>query len=91
MPSTPAPAAVALINKLKSLTSELEKGADVTTINEALGLSRQLTGALSRPEDVAAELIFTVGSSPASLASFVLGLMEVGSRSFRSRPRSPWR
>lgn len=76
MSATPAPAAVALINQLKSLTSELEQGADVTTINKAVGLSRQLTGALSRPEDVAAELIFAVGSfSPASSASFyVLGL-----------------
>ncbi|KAJ2976783.1 hypothetical protein NUW58_g8002 [Xylaria curta] len=59
MSSTPAPAAVGIIDKLKSLSSELEQGASVTTQNEALLLARQLTASLSRPEDVAAELIFS--------------------------------
>lgn len=63
MSSPPAPAAVAIIDQLKSLSSELEKGADVTTQNEALLLARRLTASLSRPEDVAAELIFSVGGS----------------------------
>ncbi|KAF2971686.1 hypothetical protein GQX73_g1866 [Xylaria multiplex] len=51
--------AVAIIAKLQAIAPELEDGDDVMIRNEALQLSRQLTTSLSRPEDVAAELIFS--------------------------------
>ncbi|KAI0530327.1 sterigmatocystin 8-O-methyltransferase [Xylaria digitata] len=41
------------------MASQLEHGGDARVRNEALQLSRKLTVGLSRPEDVAAELIFS--------------------------------
>ncbi|KAI1108595.1 sterigmatocystin 8-O-methyltransferase [Nemania sp. NC0429] len=48
-----------LLEKLQSLSLKLEQEDDVKLRHEAVELSRQITVALSRPEDVAAEMIFT--------------------------------
>ncbi|KAI1262685.1 sterigmatocystin 8-O-methyltransferase [Xylariaceae sp. FL1019] len=48
-----------LIEKLKSLSAQLEGDDNIKIRNEAVQLSRQLTASLSRPEDVAADLIFS--------------------------------
>ncbi|KAI0546328.1 sterigmatocystin 8-O-methyltransferase [Xylaria curta] len=73
MSSTPT----ALIDKLKSLSAQLEQGADVTTQNEALLLARQLTASLSRPEDVAAELIFSPFIPIAAKITVEMNLIEL--------------
>jgi hypothetical protein len=52
-----------LLDKIKSLSARLELDNDVKTRNEVVQLSRQLTATLSRPEDVAAEVIFSVSVS----------------------------
>lgn len=52
--------ATSLLSQLQSLSIKLEQEDDVKIRNEAVQLSRQITAALSRPEDVAAEMIFTV-------------------------------
>ncbi|KAI0505343.1 sterigmatocystin 8-O-methyltransferase [Xylaria bambusicola] len=48
-----------LLDTIQSLSLKLEQEDDVKVRNEAVQLSRQLTAMLSRPEDVAAEMIFT--------------------------------
>lgn len=54
----------ALIERLHSLSQGLKKGRENDTArNEALQLSREFTASLSRPEDVVAELIYTVSDS----------------------------
>jgi len=59
MASIPSPA-VAVVDKLKSLSPALEQGTDPDVRAQALQLARELVGSLQRPEDVAAELIFSV-------------------------------
>ncbi|KAI0197627.1 sterigmatocystin 8-O-methyltransferase [Astrocystis sublimbata] len=48
-----------LLDNIKSLNIKLDQEEDVKVRNEVVQLSRQLTATLSRPEDVAAEMIFT--------------------------------
>ncbi|KAI0411727.1 sterigmatocystin 8-O-methyltransferase [Xylaria grammica] len=48
-----------LIDNLQSLSLKLTQGDNVKIRNEAVQLSRQITAALSRPEDVAAEMVFS--------------------------------
>jgi hypothetical protein len=52
--------AVALIAELDGLKERLASGSDPTVRSEALQKARQLASSLQRPEDTAAELIFSV-------------------------------
>jgi hypothetical protein len=61
--------AIALIGELDALKERLANDSDLTVRAEALQKARQLTGSLQRPEDVAAELIFSVCTDPAMIAS----------------------
>ena len=51
------PSVTSLLENIQSLSLKLEQEEDVKVRNEAVQLSRQLTAALSRPEDVAAEML----------------------------------
>lgn len=51
--------AVALIERLSSLSIKLGGGIDAKTRKEALSLSRTLTTKLEQPENVAVELAFS--------------------------------
>ncbi|KAI0108548.1 sterigmatocystin 8-O-methyltransferase [Nemania sp. FL0031] len=48
-----------LLGNLRSLSLKLEQEDDVKVRNEAIQLSRRITAALSRPENVAAEMIYS--------------------------------
>lgn len=52
--------AIALIGELDALKERLTNGTDPNVRAEALQKARQLVGSLQRPEDTAAELIFSV-------------------------------
>lgn len=51
---------IALIEKLSKLTPLLASGDDTEAKNQAIQLSRQLTGSLSHPATAAVELAFAV-------------------------------
>jgi hypothetical protein len=69
--------AIALIGELEALKERLANGTDPTVRAEALQKARQLTGSLQRPEDVAAELIFSPFLPIAARISVDLHLFEL--------------